>query len=437
MSNSERSFGAAERSSNSSSSTIHSPHDDNADDGQLATRNELIQILNNSSIPQDEIVYAFAYGSGVLKQQQQQPEDDHQRRKDQSSINNNNNLVDFILCTNDSYKFHAANIAINPHHYQSMLPWLQRLTPDPAHYITWWQRHSVPSSLSSLLRNPGLYFNVSPEQNIKYGVIDIHDLCSDLQHWNYLYIAGRLQKPVVTLMDTRSNDTSYLLPSQLHETCNLPAAFSTALLLQLLAQNNSNNNNNQLVGDTYSSEYSVEDISIYTKIAGISYSGDPRMTMGAEDPQKINQLVTSPGQVQRFYQLYQPSIQSLQQEGILSVLQNNESSASQQQQQQYQSRMQFSWDYTNTLAQERLWQTIPKPIHQAVIEKQRHYYNNNISNHDTSSSFYSKIQALQDVLSNTVAKAARYQSMKGLMTAGIQQSWKYAYRKLSKGILKI
>lgn len=36
-------------------------------------------------------------------------------------------------------------------------------------------------------------------QVVKYGVINKNSLCRDLQQWDTLYTAGRLQKPVMTL----------------------------------------------------------------------------------------------------------------------------------------------------------------------------------------------------------------------------------------------
>jgi hypothetical protein len=43
---------------------------------------------------------------------------------------------------------------------------------------------------------------------------------------------------------------------------------------------------------------------------------------------------------------------------------------------------------------------------------------------------------LSERLARIVAPAARYQSFKGIVTAGPQKAWKYAARKLSKGLLR-
>ena len=58
---------------------------------------------------------------------------------------------------------------------------------------------------------------------IKYGVIGTQLLYDDLQHWDSLYIAGRMQKPVLMLKDYAK------LPMARKN--NLDAAFTMALLL--------------------------------------------------------------------------------------------------------------------------------------------------------------------------------------------------------------
>lgn len=48
---------------------------------------------------------------------------------------------------------------------------------------------------------PGLFYHPFVKLSdapleFKYGVISTEDLCSDLNHWDHFYAAGRLQKPV-------------------------------------------------------------------------------------------------------------------------------------------------------------------------------------------------------------------------------------------------
>lgn len=120
--------------------------------GQLISVADLRSILEDS-LPQEEIVYAFAYGSGVLSQR---PSSSGVEEK--AGNNNNNNLIDFIVVVQDAYRFHQANLSLNPHHYAG--PFV--LSADRAARITWWQRHVAFGLLSDknpYFRNPGVYFN--------------------------------------------------------------------------------------------------------------------------------------------------------------------------------------------------------------------------------------------------------------------------------------
>jgi translocator assembly and maintenance protein 41 len=50
--------------------------------------------------------------------------------------------------------------------------------------------------------------------------------------------------------------------------------------------------------------FSEEDL--YVKIAGLSYSGDPRMSVpGAENPEKVKNIVRGPGSLLGFRHLYE------------------------------------------------------------------------------------------------------------------------------------
>lgn len=327
----------------------------NIEDGQIASL-EGLRSLVESTFPQEELAYAFGYGSGVFTQQV---------TADKSSAEN---LIDVILVVNDSYAFHRDNIQRNPDHYIHHF-----FTSDPAARITWWQRHSVENSL---FRNPRVYFNVTP--GLKYGVVQVEDIVSDLQQWKYLYLAGRLHKPTVEILNRQSSSPihdSVLYHQQMY---NLPSALATALLL-LYPVNNA--------------EAMLSPTQVYAKIASLSYTGDFRTIIGAEDPDKIIKLVNAPGQYDRFQKLYKPSIDLLQTQGIIHVSSSGF----------------WSLD-TSESAKNHLSSKLPTRL--------RDHPN------------------LAAALTGIVAPAARYQSIKGLATAGFARSATYAARKLSKGIFR-
>ncbi|TQS38182.1 hypothetical protein Golomagni_01319 [Golovinomyces magnicellulatus] len=219
------------------------------------------------------IRYAFVYGSGVFPQ------------SNQASILSSNTsvhphaplavtkaqrgapkMIDFIFGVSHTQHWHSLNLAQNRDHY-SMLG-------------------SFGSGAVSLVQDrwgAGIYFNPYVTVNgimIKYGVVNIDTLCTDLSEWKTLYLAGRLQKPVKILRD----DPRVRLANQI----NLISALRTALLL--------------LPSDF--TEYEL-----YNIITSISYMGDPRMMLPMENPRKVENIVGN--NLQNFRQLYSPLIKNL------------------------------------------------------------------------------------------------------------------------------
>ncbi|EEC44651.1 predicted protein [Phaeodactylum tricornutum CCAP 1055/1] len=340
--------------------------------GQLQTVASLRKLLEDT-LPLDNVVYAFGYGSGVLSQEIVTKE-----KADDS------NMIDVIMVVDDAFSFHQTNILLNPAHYA--LPFWTRFRKSmPEVWATWWQRHSVNNQL---LRNPRVYFNIAP--GLKYGVVQANDLVDDLQHWNYLYLAGRMHKPIVPILERPSPALAEITNAQLQ--FNLPAALSASLLL--LSESSSFTN--------------IPEETVYTQIASLSYAGDFRMQTGAEDPQKVRKLVQSPGQLERFRNLYSDAIRLLEGQGMLSITKGQSNT------------LQWAWDGANANTQSALFKSLP-PVLQSEYDSQKSQQ---------------ALQKMRNALPAIVAPAARYQSLKGLITAGPRKSWVYAMRKLSKGLLK-
>ena len=108
---------------------------------------------------------------------------------------------------------------------------------------------------------------------IKYGVTTVDTLCADLLNWRTLYLAGRMHKPIRIIRD----DARVRLTQQV----NLTSALRTALL-------------------TLPAQFTQRDL--FTAIAGISYSGDPRMVLPAENRRKVANMVER--QEGQFHELY-------------------------------------------------------------------------------------------------------------------------------------
>ena len=216
------------------------------------------------------IRYAFAYGSGVFPQDgapaamsSLHPAAPQAIMKVQGG---GQKMIDFIFGVSYTQHWHSLNIQEHRDHYSSVA--------------------SLGSYAVSRLQDSfgaGVYFNPFVTVNgtlIKYGVVNLDILCRDLSEWDTLYLAGRLQKPVKILRD----NPSVRLANQV----NLISAVRTALLL-------------------LPPKFTEQDL--YATIAGISYMGDPRMSIGGDDPRKVLNIVSN--QLPNFRRLYAPLIENL------------------------------------------------------------------------------------------------------------------------------
>lgn len=217
------------------------------------------------------IRYAFAYGSGVFPQSSGKDggkTDVHPSPPDAIAKvqDGNQKVIDFIFGVSYSQHWHSLNLSEHRDHYSAV--------------------GSLGSYAVSKVQDSfgaGVYFNPFITVNgtlIKYGVVNLDTLCKDLSEWNTLYLAGRLQKPVKILRD----NPAVRLANQV----NLIAAVRTALLL-------------------LPEEFTERQL--YSTIAGISYMGDPRMSIGGDDPRKVDNIVKH--QLPNFRRLYAPLVDNL------------------------------------------------------------------------------------------------------------------------------
>ncbi|KAJ2776135.1 Mitochondrial translocator assembly and maintenance protein 41, partial [Coemansia interrupta] len=212
-------------------------------------KDELNGVLKQFMAP---IRYAFAYGSGVYKQAgygaASKP------------------MVDMIFAVSHPDHWHALNISQNRSHYSMM--------------------GALGSNAVSFVQErmgAGVYYNPYVEINgivIKYGVVSMDTLSSDLLNWDTLYLAGRMHKPTLTLR----RDPLMRISKQV----NLTHAMRAALLM--LPKN-------------FSSQ------ELFEAIASISFAGDFRMKVGGENPRKVQNIVDA--QMPLFKSRYRSIIEGL------------------------------------------------------------------------------------------------------------------------------
>lgn len=340
-------------------------------------RERLRSILWKFNAP---IKYAFAYGSGVFSQGK--PVDASQRQ------------VDLIFGVSYTEHWHSLNMRQNPHHYSAL-------------------RYLGSGAISTIQDKfgAGVYFNPYVEIDgikIKYGVVNMDTMLTDLHKWSSLFVAGRLQKPVKILRDEPR--------ARFVNQTNLISALRTALLL---------------LPETFS------ELDLYKTIAGNSYRGDPRMMLG-ENPNKVNNIVNN--QFLNFRNLYSP---------LLDVLPNVNMAHSSA----------FKLENTEipvaSMKQDMDPVTRGNMVHRLPLDFRQNLYvryqskleSSNLDESEFGNNLHGTLFdqqiAADPNLSDNVSKAIKStvfgpslgESIKGVFTAGFGRSLRYAFDKLQKNNL--
>lgn len=204
-----------------------------------------------------KLTYCFAYGSGVKKQTGY---DDKEQK---------NAMIDLMFSVDDPYEFHAQNLKQNPHDYSFMRFLGSKIIGDYQDYAC------------------GVYCNtlipIDDNTTIKYGVMRTIDLSEDLHHWTHLYAAGRLHKPVETLIEPTNQELIDGIEK------NREHALRAALLM-------------------LPKEFTY--FELFHEIASISYHMDFRMVIG-EKKNKVQNIVEP--QQKEFLKLYAPYLKKMKQ----------------------------------------------------------------------------------------------------------------------------
>jgi len=304
------------------------------------------------------LAFAFAYGSGAFQQ--------HGHKSIQE------NVVDLILVVEDPVQFHKENILVNWKHYSTL-------------------KYLGPKSLGTIQDRWGarVYFNTLVPYKygvLKYGVISSSSFVADLLDWEWLYVSGRLHKPIMPLIEPKSNSIRTAIQ------LNLQNAIHTTLLL---------------MPETFQED------ALYQTIAGLSYSGDFRMSFG-EDRNKVSNIVRP--QIEKFRDLYAPIWP-----GLSSWAEFNETSGRCEQDTSPSARM----FHLNLL---------PKRIQQTLV----HQWNRDGSPQDVEDVIRAAAhdtecpELVKEAVVKTVRASSWSQSLKNIPTAGVVKSIRYSAAKVQK-----
>jgi len=316
--------------------------------GDLQVNSDLDQVLSHFNAP---IRFACGYGSGVFKQLGYD-----------SSIKPQ---VDIIFGVTHPQHWHSQNFKQNSHHYSFM-------------------RYFGSGFVSYVQEKigAGIYYNPYCEiagLKVKYGVVSAEKLVDDLVHWDTLYLAGRMQKPLKILRD----DPHIKIANQINR--------SHALRASLL---------------TLPETFDLHDL--FMKLVGISYMGDFRMTFG-ENPNKVANIVKA--QRQFLEEIYNPVI-----DAFPNLIRNNNTILQEFDAKMVQSTIaKLPEKFRKILEYEYRIQT-PKMFHGDVDYKRGPELD----------------KATSRALTRIVQDIAITQSIKGLFTAGFARSASYVGEKILK-----
>ncbi|KAJ1800914.1 Mitochondrial translocator assembly and maintenance protein 41, partial [Coemansia sp. RSA 2399] len=324
---------------------------------QKEIREQLSGVLGHFGAP---IRYAFAYGSGVYKQA--------------GYGAGSKPMVDLIFAVSHPDHWHALNISQNRAHYSFM--------------------GTLGSNAVAFVQNrmgAGVYYNAFVELNgmmVKYGVVSMDALSSDLLNWDSLYLAGRMHKPTLTLR----RDPLMRITKQV----NLTHAVRAALLL--LPKN-------------------FTAVELFQTIAGLSFAGDFRMKLGGENPNKVHNIVDA--QMPLFKTRYS---------SIIEGLPNLEFIGSELLQQDMNARVRASMlrkmpnNFYDQLVRQgrRAGAKLPPGLGAETVNTERLVAMANVD------------ALTRKAIEAIVARPALTQSAKGILSSGLTKSIAYMYAKNSK-----
>lgn len=286
-------------------------------------------------------------------------------------------MIDLIYTVDNVHRWHASNLELNPEHYSGI-----RLLG--SNFIAKYQE-----TLGAKVFFNTLIPITEEDIVIKYGVVSTKDLIEDLMDWSYLYLAGRLHKPVEIIRTASSSKIQNAIE------CNLKSAVHAALLL-LPEQ--------------------FTEFELYRAISNLSYAGDFRMIFG-ENKDKVNNIVRP--QLESFRSLYLPTLKGLSSVLHLPLETSDNSICSQ--------------DQSSKTILYHLGHLPKWPVRVIVHKKTRGRYRQDTEDILTAISKSSDYQeTVARCLRSIVWQSSVKQSIKNIPSAGVIKSIKYSCSKALK-----
>lgn len=426
----------------------------NAHHLQFVKRHIARAISNN--FPVQNICLSIAYGSGVFRQSEQTHDD-------------NSKMIDLIFAVDSSYKFHTENMTRNPGHYASIMRCMgaERAASVQKNFGAKIYYHPFVELLDR--ENPGRV------REYKYGVIDVQDLIEDLEQWTTLYCAGRLHKPVLFfdqsgIMRCASSGGGGIdggggggeeIYNPEHKVMNVADDFGLLNLdLCEMSKDFGNGGGDNDGNPEYerrflkAQQYNLQSalktallllperfsqLQLYETITSLSYMGDVRMQMGSigEDVHKVSKIVHN--NADYFDSMYTPLLERMVKEEKTHLSKVDAED---------QSSDLWSQDLSDD-ARVRLLLDLPAnlQLHMQTIYRSQHQSKSRDSADGTTmpetemaklivrdTTLERQRKLIAKSLSNIVRQTSLEQTLKGVLTAGIGKSVRYAREKFSKSL---
>lgn len=309
-------------------------------------------------------------------------------------------MIDFIMAVTHPQHWHSLNMAQHPRHYSLL-----------SRMLGGFGIGLVQPLGAKIWYNP--YIKLEDEL-VKYGIISVDDLCTDLLDWETLYVSGRMHKPVALV----TSDARVRLAQQV----NLASALRTALLL-------------------LPKEFT--EVELYTRIASLSYTGDFRMTVpGGENSNKVRNIVLN--QREEFRRLYSGLMRNL---GTLSVQEVRHNRFTMAQDDSVSTRASYAARLPRCLRQKVQDHYTSRPDLDPAFLKLSLSKTldtvprapSRIEREETLNAFWRAAvqrddfgEVLLQMISQTVKGPAWSQSIKGIYTAGFTRTFRYVAAKIGK-----
>ena len=264
--------------------------------------------------------------------------------------------VDLIVIVDNIKKFYEENLKKNKYMYKFI----------PKIYF----KHASEKTLRSAA---GICYttDINYEGDIyKMGVIEKKDVLDDLLNWRTYYIAGRFQKEMFTAVEDK----------EIEEAVEINRKNAVTIALILLDKEN------------------PTIIDVYESLCSLSYKGDSRKSLKAEDPNKVKKLAT--GSKDYFDKVYKEKT---------NLFKENKDGS-----------IKVNYDLVMKSVKH-----LPKDLYK------------NLKGLDNTDDLDNNLKEMRKIINSYLVKiiseSSKGQTLKGILTTGVVNSASYAVEKLKKG----